>query len=313
MKTEIVPFTDNHLEDAARLVSRRYQALLLSEPLLPSKYAQTNQLLPLLQDACAAGPAVAALRGSRLVGFIAGYLLQDFLGQPAAFSPELCNAADLDDSLRLYTDMYSRLSAEWAGQGYRCHLVSLPANDQAGIQGWHWLGFGMIAADGVRSLESVPQPDAGADIRRADVQDAPVIMALDRALNAYLGGPPIFYPQGESRDLAFYTGWLSDPQNAFWLAYQGDEPAAYMGFGPASADSCMVIVDEGTCSIPGAYTTPYARGRGVGAALLNQGLAWARQQGYQRSHVDFETANPLGRRFWKRFYNPVCLTLLRRI
>jgi GNAT superfamily N-acetyltransferase len=313
MKYEIIPLKEEHLGDASRLVSRRYQALLQQEPLLPPRYAQVDTLIPILQEACAAGPALAALQGAQLVGFMAAYLLHDFIGQPAAFSPELCNAAELDDSPRIYTDLYARLSAAWADQGYRCHLVSMLPNDQAGIQGWHWLGFGGIAADGVRSLEPIPQTPPDFEIRRAQVRDAPALMALDQALNQYLAGPPVFFPHGIGNDLAFYTAWLADPKSATWFAYQGPDPMAYLTFGPALHDACQVIVDEGTSSIPGAYTAPHARGRGIGAALLNHGLAWARQQGYQRSAVDFEAANPLALRFWRRFYNLVSLTLMRRI
>jgi GNAT superfamily N-acetyltransferase len=313
MAYDIVPFTEYHLEDAALLVSRRYRAMHKVEPLLPAQYAQTDTLLPLIKHACAAGPAVVALQGNRLVGFLAGYMLPDFMNQPSAFSPELCNAAVVEDSPRIYTDMYSHLSVEWADGGYRCHLVSCLANDAPAIQGWHWLGFGFIAADGVRSLEPLPQTDPDVIIRRADFGDAGTIVALDQALCQHLAGSPIFFPHGADRDLAFYTSWVEDPHNAFWLAYQEEEPLAYIGVGPASQDSCMSIVDDGTSSVLGAYTIPQARGKGIAATLLNRSLEWARQQGYQRSHADFEAANPLAHRFWPRFYRLVSLTLMRRV
>jgi GNAT superfamily N-acetyltransferase len=45
-------------------------------------------------------------------------------------------------------------------------------------------------------------------------------------------------------------------------------------------------------------TLPEARGRGVGHALVDAALDWARAHGYRWVSVDFESANLLSRPFW---------------
>ncbi|MGC9520832.1 MAG: GNAT family N-acetyltransferase [Anaerolineae bacterium] len=51
----------------------------------------------------------------------------------------------------------------------------------------------------------------------------------------------------------------------------------------------------------------------VATALLSHALAWAREAGYRRCAVDFETTNPLARRFWLRHFTPVTYSLGRHV
>lgn len=86
-----------------------------------------------------------------------------------------------------------------------------------------------------------------------------------------------------------------------------------MGIGPASEEAAAIIVDKGTASIRSTYVTPAERGRGIAAALLDRCLAWARDRGYTRCHVDLEAANTTATRFWLRYFEPVAYTLARNI
>lgn len=58
----ISPLTENHVEDAAKLVSHRYRQLCQKEPNLPPRYAQVDTLIPLLEDILQAhGQGVVAI------------------------------------------------------------------------------------------------------------------------------------------------------------------------------------------------------------------------------------------------------------
>jgi GNAT superfamily N-acetyltransferase len=309
----LLSLESQHLEDAARLVSQRYQDLRQQNPLLPEKYTRLDVLLPLLENVLQAGPGVAAFDKNRLVGFLSGYLLPDLRGRPGAFCPEWANAAEMGDCRRIYEELYTAQAAAWMDRGFSAHYISMFASDQVGIQGWHWLGFGLAAADAIRPLQPVPEPAHAVDIRPATLDDADAILALDHGLIRHITSAPIYYPHEAPHARQFYLDWLQDPANAFWLAFQGAEPVAYMGFGPASQEACTIIVDDGTISIPGAFTVSTARGSGIATSLLNHGLEWAARLGYQRCAVDFEPANPLAVRFWLRYFDLVCVTLTRQI
>ncbi|MEW6751214.1 MAG: hypothetical protein AB1505_09585 [Candidatus Latescibacterota bacterium] len=55
------------------------------------------------------------------------------------------------------------------------------------------------------------------------------------------------------------------------------------------------------------------RGSGLGTCLLAACLAWTAARGLRGVHVDFESANPVGRAFWRRHFQPVLHSVRRRV
>lgn len=306
---QIVDFREYDLEDAARLVSTRYQALRRQEPLLPGRYENPGEFLPRLGELLESAPGVAALRSGRLVGFMAGYLLPQFLGAPAAYSPEWANAAQPEDGRRIYEELYACLSRTWVEKGCFTHALTLFASDQAGIQALEWLGFGRGSVDGIRELDSLDRNSGELEIRRAEAADHETVDLLLRALERHIAAAPVFWPH----QLGSSLEWLGNPLNAMFLALQAGEVLGGLGIGPANQEACTIIRDEGTASIVSAYTLEDRRGSGVAAALLESALGWAKEQGYACCAVDFEAMNFLARRFWLKWFRPVCHSLVRSI
>jgi GNAT superfamily N-acetyltransferase len=313
MKLKVVPLESEHLEDAAALAIHRYRMLRQLVPLLPLRYEDMNTIVAMLSGVVEQAPAVVALCDDRVVGFLTGSLIPVFRGRRAVFSPEWANGAALDDSRRVYEEMYARLSASWVRNGCFTHLISLLPHDRDGMQAWHWLGFGMIATDGLRGLEPVQGQGADVRIRRAGTPDVQEVALLDEALDRYMASAPTFLPFVERHNRKYYDNSVANPANALWLAYRDKEAVAFMAAGPASSDACTIIRDEKTTSVTSAYTKEPLRGKGIATSLLNQSLMWARSEGYERCAVDFEPMNPLATRFWMRHFQPVSYTLVRQI
>jgi GNAT superfamily N-acetyltransferase len=309
MSLQIIPLEQEHLADAAALVSARYRTLRQCVPVLPPRYAAPDPILDLLRGLAWDTAGVAALRDGQLAGFLWGLTMAEFLGKRSAYSPEWANAADPEDSRRIYTEMYAHLAGQWAAAGCPIHVVTMLAHDQEGIEAWQCLGFGLANADAVRDLTLPEGVRADVQIRRAAVADAAAAQALSRALEKHLAAAPVFW----LHELDDYNEWLQEPDNALWLAYDGDETVGFMALGPGYDEGCAISQDEQTVSISGAYTLDKARGRGVATALLDHALAWAREQEYARCALDFETANVPAARFWPKWFEPVCYSLIRWI
>jgi GNAT superfamily N-acetyltransferase len=321
LSIQIESFRETHIEDAAELFCIRYRALREDFPLLPARYTAAETILPMLRDLSQGAPGVVALDGRKLTGFLIGFVIPDFLGKRSVFSPEWANAARLEDSRRLYQEMYGRLSAGWVADKCFTHLVSLLENDPQGRDAWHWLGFGMAAVDGMRDLQPVQAGSTGFEFRRATLADVREANLFDKALARHLAAPPTFWPH-ENRE---YAEWLNNSANALWLAYPGgnlgrltngndlEEAVGCMALEPGYRGGCQVTQDEKTISITGAFTREGTRGAGVATALLNRSLEWARTEGYERCAVDFEPMNSLAARFWPKYFRTVCYSLMRRV
>jgi GNAT superfamily N-acetyltransferase len=308
-----VPLSEKYLEDAAVLVSNRYRRLCEKEPHLPHRYAETDNILPLLQNIMTtSGVGVATIRGDRLVGFLTGWQMPSFRGKRSTYSPEWANAADLEDSARIYEEMYSHLSAIWLADKYIAHYISLFPNDANALKAWNWMGFGMFAIDALRGLEPVGGGSVNLQIRQAEPRDIETVIELQDALWQYMKGSPIFL-LSEKRDRTYYEEWLKNPNKVVWLAYSNDEPVAFMRLGPADNDVCTIIIDEQTTSIYAAFTKEKVRSEGNATALLDHALRSARESGYERCAVPFEPMNLLGSRFWLKYFKPVCYSILRII
>lgn len=310
---KIVPLNDEHLEDAAALVSNRYINLCKQNSHLPQRYSEVSNLLPLLKSITqTAPPGVAAIKDGQLIGFLTGWQMPSFRGKRSVYSPEWANGADMEDSQHIYEEMYSHLADAWVAENYVAHYISLFSNDVNALRAWHWMGFGMISVDATSGLDSIPGYDVDVQIRRAELQDLEQVIELQEALWHYMKGTPIFLLT-EKRDRSYYEEWLQNPEKVIWLAYWNDEPVAFMRLGPADDDVCTIIYDEKTTSIYAALTKGKARGEGIATALLNHALKSARASGYERCAVPFEPMNLLGTRFWLKYFKPVCFSALRYI
>jgi GNAT superfamily N-acetyltransferase len=297
-----------HFEAAARLVAARYVTLRSQVPSLPERYEDSATIAGMLHELDEKA-GVVALRAGRVVGFMTGFVLPEFLGKRSFYSPEWANGAEPADSRRIYEEMYRYASARWIADGCAVHAVTLMANDREGMEGWQWLGFGLAGVDGVRDLSPVQGDPAGLDIRQATPQDAEAVTALDRALGQHMVAPPVFWIHDDEDRYV----WLKRPDNVAWLAYEGHEAVGCLGLELGRAGGCQIVQDEKTAGITIAYVREGARRRGVATALLNQALAWARANGYERCAADWEPMNSVANRYWPKRFVVVCHSLVRWI
>jgi len=300
---------EDHLEDAAALVTRRYKALRARVPLMPSRYEQRDTIQGMLRGIAAGNSGVIAVDRGRVLGFMTGLPLEDLLGMRCAYSPEWANAADLQDSRRIYEEMYTFLAPRWIEDGCLCHAVSVLAIDGEGMEGWQWMGFGMIAVDGVRLPRPLPGVTAKAEVRQATLGDEGEVRELFTGLARHVAAAPTYF----IHEMDDPEEWLAKPGNLLWLAYQDGEAAGCLGLEAGHKGGCEVLQDEKTVNVEPAFIKEGQRGIGIGATLLNHALERAAEEGYTRCAVDFESGNPLAARFWMQRFEPVCYSLVRVI
>jgi ribosomal protein S18 acetylase RimI-like enzyme len=116
------------------------------------------------------------------------------------------------------------------------------------------------------------------DIRLAALQDAP-----------YAFGST--YAREKDFDETTWRSRLSNPDGPTFLAYDGDMVVGIDG---------VFTEEDGTHHLVAMWVAPTARGRGVGAALTQAVIDWARERGARRVILGVAQDNDPARRLYER-------------
>jgi GNAT superfamily N-acetyltransferase len=309
----IIPLAAGHVDAAARLFLDHYRAARAAMPELPPRDTQqaaiAERLSALLQD----HPGAAAMDGDTLVGYFAGYRIDEFHGtQRGVFCPEWAHAASGARRAEVYHGLYDYMSRVWDGDGVVRTALTLYADDEEALQTWHWHGFGLLVVDAMRPTTPVnAEPVPGLEIRQATAEDADTYAELVSALGTYLATPPIFrYNRGPAPREVF-ADRLAAPTRWVWLATCDGGVCGFVQAESPIPSVTFSVQAETSAGINGAYVRPEWRAKDVASALVDRVVSWARERGMETCSVDFESSNILARRFWLRHFRPVCYSLLR--
>jgi GNAT superfamily N-acetyltransferase len=166
--------------------------------------------------------------------------------------------------------------------------------------------------DGVGAGDSLGSPvPAGLCIRAAQPADAALLAEIDVEHCGHYFAPPALMVSAEPRSAQGFREFLSTPGSTAWLALEGGQAAAFMQFEGSGHGASDIVADSATVALTGAYTRPAWRGRGLAPALLDAALAHYRSQGMARCSVDFESLNPTAAAFWVKYFQVVCLSVIR--
>jgi GNAT superfamily N-acetyltransferase len=161
--------------------------------------------------------------------------------------------------------------------------------------------------------EPRPMP-AGVTIREGTAADLDAAAALLPAIWEHQRGSPTFTgfdvpPAEEYR--ADWEETLTEPGVAWFLAELDGALGGHLLMLP---EEPSLAVPPGSVYLAVAATLPEARGRGVGVALTEHALAWAREAGHATVHTDWRVPNLESSRFWpRRGFRDTFYRLARRV
>jgi hypothetical protein len=163
----IVPFAEDHLDGAARLLAQRHRAQRVVEPGLDPRYedaaAARQEIEEILGGDGASG--TAAVSGDELVGFLIGRPRDASWGPNVWVDP----AGHAVAQAELVRDLYAVAAERWVTDGLTSHYAMVPATDPALVDAWFRLGFGHQHVYAIRHPpdHGRPRPPRDAPPRRA--------------------------------------------------------------------------------------------------------------------------------------------------
>jgi GNAT superfamily N-acetyltransferase len=308
----VVDFREQHIQPASELAAEHVAAFRKAAPLVPERWTRPETYVEPLARLIERQPGAAALLDGRLVGFLCA-MAWEHASQRNVHSPEWANVCTGDAAALVRQELYSRQAEAWLADRRTGHFIGLLPTDDVALSSLGWLGFGHSNIDGLRDLQPIAGRLAGVDTSAAGSADAGAVLELELGLREHLASTPLFLELGPALSLEEVAHELADERSVTFLSRDERGPLAFLRIGPASSDASTIVRDAGTASITRAFTRADRRGGGVASSLLDAALGWAREQGYVRCAVDYESANLLASRFWARHFQVVGITVRRRI
>jgi GNAT superfamily N-acetyltransferase len=309
---EIQPFTDDHVDGAAKLLAERHHRHREAEPRLPANVDFRAEIERVWRTEGPSGSV--AVRGGELVGYLVGAPRDDAVWGSNVWVEAAGHAAAEPETIR---DLYDLAATRWVDEERTRHYALVPASDGRLVDAWFRLSFGAQHALGIREVpETSGYPDG---VREATEDDLEAMVELGPLLSRHQALAPVFgghrEPSEEEirKDIAEDLG---NPDVGNLVAELDGRVVANFVVVPVTATSTHAGLarPENAAFLGFAITTPEARGTGAGVALTEACLAWARERGYDTMVTDWRVTNLLSSRFWpRRGFRETFLRLYRSI
>jgi GNAT superfamily N-acetyltransferase len=309
---EVVPLGDEHLDAAAELLADRHARHREAEPLLPEVEDFRPHVERELEQDGAAG--VVALRGDDVVAYLIGRLEDDpVIEERRGFVDFAGCAASEPEAVR---DLYAALAVRWVAAGCPRHAATIPATDEALVDAWLRLAFGVQFMWAARETAAMKPVEADVEIREGSPEDLDEVARFDRGLMELQAGSPSFSGI-DVPDLDHFREYWSDT----WDDADVFTHVVAERDGRAVGHALLYNRPKGDLRVPPrnidlahAFTVPDARRSGVGLALVGHVLTWAHDHGYRSMTTDWRSVNLLSSRYWpRRGFRPQYFRLYRRV
>jgi ribosomal protein S18 acetylase RimI-like enzyme len=318
-RVEVVPFREEDLEDAARLLAARHTRHRRAEPLLSTRYEEPTAALREVEGNWHAADASGAVarRDGRAVGYLLGAPRRRKIWGDNVFVESAGHAVEEAEDAR---DLYGLAAGRWVEEGRTRHTVLVPAQDGTLLDAWWRLGFGQQHAHGAREVPAGTDVElpAGFEIRPPREDEIEALVDVDLALPDHQRASPVFGGHMVTRDDSrqeWRETFDKGEETILICAVEG-QPVACWAFVPVerSGEHGALLCPEDACFLGFAATLPEYRRSGIGVALTQAGLAWAAEEGYAAMLTDWRVTNLLASRFWpRRGFRTTFLRLYRSI
>jgi GNAT superfamily N-acetyltransferase len=304
-QSEIVPFSDEHLDAAAELLKARHARHRKAEPLLPA-----------LADPRAAVEKEWRQEGASGVFAGRAYLIAapfTVWSGPVWMRVGIAGLA-VDGETEVVRDLYALAAERWVEEGHTKHAAFVPSFDSELVDAWFRLCFGASATLALRETAPEEPFEAEVEVRPGTPDDFADAARLELAMSESMVPSPSFSDIPLQTPDEVLAEWLEDTDDDRHKLFVAERDGRVVGQFLLYRRPPDLRVPENSIDLSQASTDPGERGRGVGCALTAYVLRWACENGFPVMTTDWRTTNLLASRFWpKRGFRPVFLRVYRHI
>lgn len=309
---EIEPIKEIHLSKVIDIWLSQYKESIASGSLVSQSWLTNISLLRnFITNHINEKKGVVARSGDAIVGY---FLFDSFMfhGENTAFSPIIGHGALSSYKVLSYQAMYQYLSTEWIEQGILNHLLTFFSYDRLLKDFLYELGFGLYGVDAFRSTDPILLSDGNLTILEADMNLIADLIRLEEDCRLFFKQAPLFLVSNP-HSLDYYKNVFENEGKTIFLAKIHDEVVGFITISKNDDEDMMTLADKSTGMITGTFVQPEHRSSGIGTYLLQRCVEWSQKMGLDRIHVDFESANLFGYRFWLKHFTPALYSVNRKI
>lgn len=302
-RLEVVPFGDEHLDAAAKLLAARHARHREAEPLLPELEDPRAAIEREWREEGASGVFV---RGAYLIG-------APFTRFEATLRVGIAGHA-IEGDREPIRDVYAAAAQHWVDDGYTRHEVFVPSHDAELIDAWFRLSFGASAVLALRETGPEEPFDTDVTIRRGRRGDFDEAARLELAMGEAMLPSPSFSSVALQTQEELAAEWHADGDSDQYELFVAEREGRIVGHILLYRRPPDLRVPANSIDLAQASTEPEARGTGVGRALTTHVIRWAYETGIPVMTTDWRMTNLWASRFWpKRGFRPSLLRLHRSV
>lgn len=322
MKTELLPFREEMIPAAGKLLAERHARNRKAFSFLPVCFEDLQLATKAIEALWAKKykHGYAAFRDGKMIA----YLLGEHTTQPWArcgyvYLPGYALAKGENTST--IQDLYALLGEDWVQRGVFSHGLYVSAADPHIIAALFGLGFGKERVDALLDLRALEIPDieepAGITFRKAGLGDNAQLGGISDVISRALAEAPYWHPTIPEDWEELRAGWAelaAERDWTVWMALEGDELLGTVGFTAQETTDIDLLASPHNVYLGIAATKPQSRGRGISTWLTWHGLEQARQDGFEVCYTNWISSNLLAARHWPRYgFRDVAYRLSKRI
>lgn len=273
--------------------------------------SKTKKIEIFLNNKIESNSAIVAKLDNEIVGFLA-YDEFPFNGENSAFCPAIGHCATVEYKESAYISLYKSISQQWINKGIFNHMWTIFYNDIELKNILFDLGYGSYLIDAFGSLNIKSDSKCLCEIRKAGSEDINTLYELVEESKEYYQSAPLFLKR--DKVLKEEISEIISRGNVF-IAWDKETAVGFINLSTA-VNNNIIDMSIGNCGLIdeiGAYIKLEYRGRKVGKKLLESISEYCSLNNISSIHVDFETANLYANKFWRKYFNPMLLSMRRTI
>lgn len=271
----------------------------------------TNEIEGFLYCKVQSRTAIIIELDNRVIGY-QGYDEFPFNGEKSVFCPVVLHAVVEEYKEEAYTLLYKNISQEWVLRNIFNHMWTINFNDMKLRNILFDLGFGSYTIDAFACTGHTLYCNESYIIKKAGEKDKEDLYDLIEESREYYSSAPLFLRR-DQYSIEEVENIIRE-KNVF-IAWDKEMAIGFINISVSQSNN-MIEMSVKNCGLVdeiGVYIKPQYRGKGIGKELLKNVFDFCKSNNIQSIHVDFETANLFANKFWRKYFNPMLLSVRRTI